>query len=50
MERFNPTVEEGLTVEQVELRKKQNLVNYDDQKQNQLNKLLLVIFLLILIF
>ena len=40
MERFNPTVEEGLTVEQVELRK----------KQNQLNKLLLVIFLLILIF
>ena len=42
MERFNPTVEEGLTVEQVELRKKQNLVNYDDQPKTKSIKQIIV--------
>ncbi len=42
MERFNPTIEEGLTIEQVELRKKQNLVNYDDQPKTKTIKQIIV--------
>lgn len=42
MERFNPTIEEGLTVEQVELRKKENLVNYDDQPKTKTVKQIII--------
>lgn len=42
MERFNPTIEEGLTVEQVEQRKKENLVNYDDQPKTKTIKQIII--------
>ncbi len=42
MERFNPSIEEGLTLEQVEIRKKEDLVNYDDQPKTKTIKQIII--------
>ena len=42
MERFNPSAQMGLSLEQVELRKQEGLVNYDDSPKTKSIKQIIV--------